>query len=328
MPIVPPPPFGGSSSNNSADTVFIDKVRRILRDQPVVFSESQPTDNTTGSLAAGSKPFRLQRAPVWTGLNRIFNLTAPGGPYTIDFDDVGLVPGAGHVNINTDTGEVIFPAAPAVGTLAITYQAVRYSNQQITDALYEGLSLLWPEIWNPQVDTTTVAVSPTQFEYALPTPAFQDQRTVLLQVEYAPPSGIVRYFKTSLWRMVYDTVAPKLIFQKLPPVASTVRLTYTQPLGDDTLGAVPILAQHLPVYYGLSRLLMDQETMRGRADDLPALTGESANPTGSALSTSSYWIAQFYEQLTKLSLNEPARYSVQSRAVERLGLSDFWTNTA
>src|SRR6266566_5441682 len=268
-----------AATNGRADALFIADVRRILRDQPVVFSESQPTDGTTGSLtAAGSKPFRLQRAPVWTGTNRIFVLTAPGGAYTVDFDDPTFIPAVGppaHVNIITDTGEVIFPAPPATGTLAVTYQSVRFSEAQVSAALYEGLQLLWPEIWNPITDTTSILVSPTQYEYALPA-VFQDQRVVLLSVEYAPPSGIIRYFKTSLWEQVRDSANPVIKFSRIPPIASTVRLTYVPPIGNGNLGQTPTQAAHLPTYFALARLLLDQDTMRTRSDDLPALTGEAA----------------------------------------------------
>jgi hypothetical protein len=325
MPTIPP--TSSQAQTGSADTVFINKVRRILRDQPVVFSESQPTDAATGSLAAGSKPFRLQRAPVWTGLNRVFALTAPGGPYLVDFDDTGFVPGAGHVNIITDTGEVVFPAAPAVGTLAVTYQSVRFSENQILDALYEGLQMLWPEIWNPNTDTTSILVSPTQYEYPLPA-IFQDQRVILMQVEYAPPSGIIRYFKTSLWDQVRDSVNPIIKFSRIPPIASTVRLTYAKPLGTGVLGSVPIEAAHLPTYFALARLLLDQDTMRTRSDDMPALTGEAAQAPGQSVQTANYWLQQFSTQLTRLGLDEPRRMSVAHRAVERLGLSDIWTDVA
>src|ERR1700730_13839581 len=136
MPVIIPQ--GNLSQNGNLDNYFVNKVRRILRDQPVVFGESQPTDATTGALTAGSKPFRLQRAPVWIGLNYVLVLTAPGGPWTIDLDDSPPTPPTGHVNINSDTGEIIFPTPPAVGTLAVTYQSVRFSEAQITDALYEG----------------------------------------------------------------------------------------------------------------------------------------------------------------------------------------------
>jgi hypothetical protein len=74
--------------------------------------------------------------------------------------------------------------------------------------------------------------------------------------------------------------------------------------------------------------LLDQDTMRSRSDDLPGLTGEAAQAPGSAMQTANYWLQQFSTQLNRLGLDEPRRISVAHRAVERLGLSDIWTDVA
>jgi len=209
--------------------------------------------------------------------------------------------------------------------LSVTYQSARFSDVQISAALYEGLQLLWPDIWNPTIDSTSINISPVQYEYPL-NAVFLDQRVILLSVEYAPPSGVVRYFKTSMWRQTRDVANPLLIFSRIPPVASTVRLTYAQPLGNGNLGGTPTEAAHLPTYYAMARLLLDQDTMRTRADDLPALTGEAAQQPGVAITAANYWLQQFSTQLTRLALDQPTRMMVQHRAVERLGLSQIWTD--
>jgi len=82
-------------------------------------------------LTAGAKPFRTQRAPIWTG-GAVPAVTAPSGPWTAIFDKT---PVAGQVEIVSDTGEIIFFAVPAAGNLNITYQAFRFSDQQIKDCL-------------------------------------------------------------------------------------------------------------------------------------------------------------------------------------------------
>jgi len=294
-----------------------------LRDQPVWFNEAPPTDGARGTISATSQPFRLQRAPVVP--NSATAVTAPGGPWTIDFDDSPDVPAAGHVNIKTDTGEVIFPAAPAVGTLAVTYQSVRFGDPQVLDALTEGLNMLFPEIWNPNVDSTSIPLSPVQLEYALPL-IFRDQRVTITDVELQPPSGILRSYRTSQWRGRADTLKPTLIFTSLKPAGQqmigTCVISYSGPFS--TLAQVPTIAQYLPVYYAIAKLLMDQEVMRGRSDDLPAQTGENASPAGGALNTASYWMERFYFETARLNIGEPARRLVTDRAVERLGLSTFW----
>jgi hypothetical protein len=301
----------------------IAKVRRMLRDNPTWVPEKYPTDGVTGAITPGSKPFKLQHPPIM--LSPLPVVTAPGGPYTVDFDDNGDVPAAGHVNIVSDTGEVIFPVAPALGTFAISYKGARFSDQQIKDALLEGMNMLWPEIWNPATDTTTIAVSPTQFEYSLST-LFQDQRCVILEVEYSPPSGFIRYYRTSLWRTLEDVQNPTLIFSELPPISSIIRITYSKTFAQ--LSEIPDQVAHLPRYYATARLLADQETMRSRSDDLPALTGENANPAGTSLAAAAFWLERFAEQVSKLALDLPARRSVADRSVEALGLSEFWTHVA
>lgn len=287
------------------------------------FQEAPPTDGARGTISATSQPFRLGGAPIVA--NPATTVTAPGGPWVVDFDDSPDVPATGHVNIKTDTGEIIFPAAPGTGTMAINYQRVRFGDTQVLDALTEGLNMLFPEIWNPNVDTTSIPLSPVQLEYNLPL-VFRDQRVTITEVELQPPGGFLRSYRTSQWRVLADTVTPKLIFSSLKPAGQqmigTCRISYSGPFS--TLAQVPTIAQYLPVYYAVAKLLMDQEVMRGRSDDLPAQTAENASPAGSALNTASYWMERFYFETSRLNIGEPARRSVTDRSVERLGLSTFW----
>lgn len=230
--------------------------------------------------------------------------------------------------IVTDTGELFFPTAPASGSIPLQYQVSRYSDQQIVDALIEGVDMLWPEVWNPApFDTSSIQPSPVQYEYALPA-AFQDQRAVLMDVETRPPQAWVRFERKSGWRVVNDVANPTLVFHRPPPVGGQVRLTYAVPIA--TLAGVPSIAQFLPVYYAVARLLADQEVMRSRADDLPALTGENAGgQPGSSTQTSAWYMQNmFAPALAKLSLGPPARRTMMDRAVERLGLSETWQRMA
>jgi hypothetical protein len=245
--------------------------------------------------------------------------------WTVDYNDAVLPPVANHVNVNTDTGELFFSAAPpALGTLAVSYQSTRFTDDQVLDALLEGMNNLWPEIWNPVTDTTTLSIiSPIQFEYAL-NAIFGDQRTIILDVEYSPPGGFNRFSRTSMWRQTLDIVSPMLIFAKLPPIASTVRLTYTQTF--QSLGDMPTQMQHLAKYYAIGFLMALGETMRTRADDLGALTAENSNPPGTSLQAAAWWLQQYDVQLKRFGMTEPTRMTVRNRTVERLGLSSFWND--
>jgi hypothetical protein len=309
-----------------SDSDWIIKVRRALRDLPAIQFENKPADAKTGGYVAGAAPFRLSHQPIVSGS---VLLTAPGGApgWTVDYNDTVLPPAANHVNVNTDTGELVFSSAPpAPGTVAVSYQSTRFTDDQILDALYEGMNNLYPHVWNPKTDTTTLSIiSPIQYEYGLDI-IFGDERTIILDVEYSPPDGIIQYFRTSMWRQTMDIQNPKLIFTDLPPIASTVRLTYTKSF--QSLGEVPSQVVHLCKYYALAFLMGVQEAMRTRADDVTQQTTESASPAGSSIQTAAWWLQQFQAQLDQFSQNEPARATVMNRVVERLHLSRFWTDAA
>lgn len=310
--------------NTLSDADWIIKVRRAMRDLPASQNDKFPTDGTTGGQLAGQKPFRLGHQPV---VASSVVLTAPGGPWTVDYNDpFPPGPAGGHVNVNTDTGEVTFPAAPAApGTLAASYLSTRFTDDQVLDALYEGMQNLYPHVWNPKTDTASFSIiSPIQFEYPMDM-IFGDQRTMILDLEYSPPP-FFQYFRTSMWRQTMDVQNPILIFADLPPIASKVRLTYAKTFA--ALSEVPSQVQHLCKYYALALLCGLQETMRTRSDDIKAQTNEDAAPSGMSLQTSAWWMQQFESQLDRFSQNEPARVSVMNRTVERLRLSTFWTDAA
>jgi hypothetical protein len=239
--------------------------------------------------------------------------------------------------ITSDTGEVQFPLAPPTGSVAIRYQTARYSDQQILEALYEGLGMLWPEVWSYQpFDLVSVLPSPVQYEYPLPVVPYADPKTIITQVETRPPQAWVRFRRISGWRFAQDPLTPTLIFERTPPTGGQVRITAVQPfqqLADvPGLGSTGILLPpaNLPVYYAVGRLLADAEVMRSRSDDLPALTGENAgSEKGGNLQTATFWFqSMFAPELAKLSIGKPARRMVAHRIVERLGLSSIWQEAA
>jgi hypothetical protein len=239
--------------------------------------------------------------------------------------------------ITTDTGEVWFPLAPTAGSINIQYQTARYSDQQMLEALYEGLGMLWPEVWSYQpFDLVSVLPSPVQYEYVLPVTPYADPKTLITQVETRPPQAWVRFRRISGWRFAQDPLAPTLIFERTPPVGGQVRITAVQPfqnLADvPGMGGTGILLPpaNLPVYYAVGRLLADAEVMRSRSDDLPALTGENAgSEKGGNLQTATFWFStMFSEELRKLSIGKPARRMIAHRIVERLGLSSIWQEAA
>jgi hypothetical protein len=275
--------------------------------------------------STGSNVGALGTLGAVAGVVNAFTYSTPPGS--------GIIPAM----IVSDTGEVFFPLAPLAGTVNLSYQTARYSDQQILDALYEGLGMLWPEIWSYQpADLTSVLPSPVQYEYVLPVAPYADQRIVVTEVEARPPQAWIRFRRISGWRFFNDPVTPTLIFERTPPAGGQVRITAVQPfqqLADvPGLGATGILLPpaNLPVYYAVGRLLADAEVMRSRSDDLPALTAENAgSEKGGNLQTATFWFStMFAQELKKLSIGKPARRMIQGRIVERLGLSALWQEAA
>ena len=282
--------------NGNPDAFFINEVRRILRDQPAWFTDSLPTDGTNGVVnVAGSKPLRLQRAPV---VRSGAVITAPGGTYTVVYD---VAPIAGQVEIISDTGEIVFNTAPASGTLSATYQTFRYADQQILDALIEGLKSLWPEIWQEQTDTS-LTPAPYLFEYTLPA-AFNDPRVEILLVEIRDPNIFVLPYK-EVDRYTRSGLTTLFLADLAYSPAGNIRITYNAPyiLLSDTEPQV----QHLPVYYAIGRLLADQEAARSRQDELVPLTGEGGSQSGVAQQTSSYWFSLYEREKARFARYIPS----------------------
>jgi hypothetical protein len=223
-------------------------------------------------------------------------------------------PGVGSLPayINSDTGETWFLYPPnSGGTIQLSYQAARFSDQEVTDALYEGLYLLFPEIWQPQLDTS-LAFSPTTTEYTLPA-VFNDPDVILYDLEMQPPSGILISIETGMWRRQGLST---LVVNRGWPSGSIIRLTYNAPylaLSDLELELAPA-----PTYYAAARLAADMETARSRQNDLVALTGEGGSQTGAGSSLVQLWTTLFENYKNRRKRQPPHRSIVPDRSVELL----------
>lgn len=295
------PPATGLS-----DAYFISRVRRSIREQAVWFEEPFTTDGIKGSVTvAGSQPFRLKRAPV-VAAGAVLSLAATN--QTVIYNGI---PGPGSfVNIVTDTGEFYWATPPLTGqSILVTYQAFRYSDQQILDALNDGLQEMWPQIWLPATDTSLL-FTPSFTEYTLPA-QFNDPRIEIIKLEIQPPSGILVSISTGQ----YDRQGlTNLIMKRGWPAGSIIRLTYNAPYS--SLGALEGQVSQLPIYYACYKILMDQESMRTRQNDLVALTGEGGSAPEIASATAQLWLDRFNKGVQRLAVPPPTRIDVPDRSVE------------
>ena len=74
----------------------------------------------------------------------------------------------------------------------------------------------------------------------------------------------------------------------------------------------------LPVYYACYKILMEQESMRTRQNDLVALTGEGGSAPEIASATAQLWLDKFNKTKTRLAIAAPNRQTVPDRSVEVL----------
>jgi len=205
------------------------------------------------------------------------------------------------VAVNPDTGEILFPAPPVVGNLNITYQSFRFSDQQILDALQDGMKAMYPQIWQLAQDTS-LAPSPVLYEYNLPA-VFGDMRIVLMEVELRIPNiQIIPFKRYKRWRRAGPLV---LAFMDRFSPAGIIRLNYNAPYS--VLADVDLIAMHLPCYYTMGLLLKEQEAMRTRATEMVPQTGEGGVKSGDATATSRDWFDLFERELERLGRPQPIR---------------------
>jgi hypothetical protein len=154
-------------ANGNANSFFIAEVRRILRDQAAWFTDSIPTDGTNGVVnVAGSKPFRLQRAPIVTAGAVV---TAPPAvnsgitTWTPTYNATDAAPPAPSISDAGVTGTL------AAGTYQAWYTYVYPGGETIPGPLSTALTI----VAGHGIQTATIAVTPATATairtYLLPT---------------------------------------------------------------------------------------------------------------------------------------------------------------
>src|SRR5215467_4994611 len=310
-----PSPF----PNGNPDAYFIARVRREIADRPVTFKDPFTGDGLTGGATAGQTPWICSRKPVINPSRENLQagagllVTVAGVAQTVTYDSPNP-PGAGVINVITETGEMYFGTVPTAGqSILASYQSARFGTDQILDALTEGLNQLYPEIYQAQTDSS-ISLSPTTTEYALPA-VLSDPRVMPLTVEVAPPSGIITYFDTGLWDTVGANGGILKMIQAWPP-GSILRITYNQPY--QALSDVEPQCMWLPVYYACATLLAIQETKRSRQGDLIAVAGEGGSKPGDGAKVAEMWMNKYLAAKAQFAREEPVATTVKDRIVERL----------
>jgi len=267
------------------------------------------TKNAQG-LTSSVQDARLETTTyAYDAYGNLTSTTVAAGARVAVYD---VAPTGTQVAIVTDTGEFYFVAPPAgAQSILSSYQATRYSDTQILDALQDGMNEMWPDIWLPAIDTSII-FTPSFTEYTLPS-MFNDPRVQILSLEVQPPSGIL----ISLVSGKYDRVGlTTLKMGRGWPAGSIIRIVYN---GQYTnLADLEQQVEQLPVYYACYKILMDQETMRTRSNDLVGLSGEGSSAPEVASATAQLWLDRFKDARQRLAVARPTRSVNPDRSVEML----------
>lgn len=300
MPVTQVPPPIAADSTGQPDSQWISDVRDALEDYPRWLLETWTADGVNGVNTAGAAPLGVQ-FPKINGSSAAGDntplVTDNGAPITVV--DFPTAPIAGQVQVNYDTGELIFGTVPANGhTINVTYQTCKWRDKSILTGLIDGLRAMFPVVGKTYTDTS-VQIQVNQWDYQLPS-WFNDPRSKIISIE------------------VNDLNIPTEPFKMAPPGEERVglgvlHLPWSQRFGPTAvlrivgwgpylrLGDLEPQLYNLPIYYALGVLLPKKETKRIREDPLvPAAQIGAAQPT-LHMQTGDYWARRFDVALANLA---------------------------
>lgn len=276
------------------DSQWITAVRDALEDYPEYTIESWTADGTNGVVGASASPLKTAKRPINDSSLTVRDNTA-GTNYSIITSGT---PTGTNVLANLNTGELQFPAAPTAGdVIQISYQACKWRDQKILDALYAGLRAMFPLVGKVYTDTS-VNIQVNVWDYTLPVWA-QDPRSRVMNIEIRDPGITVEPYRQLAggFNRVNVTQVHIPRSQRYSPTAN-LRIVGWGPYL--TLGDLEPQLFHLPVWYALSVLLPKKESFRIRQDTAVPLTMEGGQQPGILTQTGDYYLKRFEAELERL----------------------------
>lgn len=284
------------------DAQWIADVRDALEDFPRWLLEQTVADGVNGVNTAGAAPISIQfpkingSAAAGDNTPLITDIT---GPQVYTVVDYPAIPTGTQVQVNYDTGELLWATAPVVGhTLQASYQTCKWRDKSILTGLVDGLRAMFPVVGKTYTDNS-IQIAVNQWDYQLPH-WFNDPRSRIISIE------------------VNDLNIPTQPYQPAPPGEERVglgilHLPWAQHFGPTAklriVGWGPYLKladlepqlYNLPIYYALGVLLPKRETKRIREDTLvPVAQLGAAQPT-LHMQTGDYWARRFDAALANLA---------------------------
>jgi hypothetical protein len=284
--LIEPGIFG--SEAGISDHVFVQRLRQLLRDNPISANE-QANGNGTSTY------FQMQKVPVYD--DKYLVVAVDGIQIPLVASRIQVAPG--NCWMDTDTGQLVFGTAPDVGAgnIIIQKQRVRWSNSVLLQSLNGGLRQLFPTLFKWAVDTS-VTLQVNQWDYTLPN-AFWDPRVRILSVSIQEvPSSVNRPVPISGFTQRGLTTIDIPTSQRYTPGA-TVWIEYTAPYR--SLTELEPQAYDLPLWYAAAQLLGFDEARRTRMDTITPTVESSASPPMYQQNAGSWFLTQFKVLLTQLA---------------------------
>jgi hypothetical protein len=293
-PFVPHPNPVAATETGLADQTWINDLRDSLRDYPQGGNKDTITaDGTSGVFSATAVPYYCSKKPI-SDNPADFNLAVGAQVYTAIFSGT---PTGFQVLVNPDTGELIFPSAPAAAALiSWTYKTLRWRDQTLGDKLYAGLRRMFPKVGKTYSDIT-IPIQVNVWDYTLPE-FMADPRSKLLNVEVADP-----FIPTEPFRPLKNYERINLTTLHIPQSqryspAAQLRITVWGPYL--RLGDLEPQLYYLPIWYAMGTLLASEEAKRIRSDMAVTVQQEGARPPLTQVQAAAFYINRFETELADL----------------------------
>jgi hypothetical protein len=278
------------SEGGVSDLTFANRLRELLRDQPVPANEQ-----TSGN--GQSTNFQLNRVPVYLDQYIQVVITAGGiptpVPVVLDRNQLN----ASNCFIDAVVGQVVFGSPPAVGNnnIAVQHMRVRWTDGVLIASLYGGLRQLFPALFKRQLDTS-ITMQVNQWVYQLPQD-FWDPRVQIISAWIREvPSSVNRPIPISgVYRMGLDQV--QIPTSQVFTPGATLFLEYKSPYR--SLSELEPQAYDLPLFYAAGQLLGFDEARRSRIDTQSPAAEASANPPGTQQNAGQWYMTQFRQMLAQ-----------------------------
>jgi hypothetical protein len=295
MPTSQVPAPVASDTTGLPDSQWISSVRDGLEDYAEYTLETWTSDGTNGVVGPAANPLKTTKRPINDGSLSVRDNTA-----AVNFTVITSgTPSSTQVLANLNTGELTFLTAPAAAhAIQISYQAVKWRDQKILDALTGGLRAMFPRVGKTYTDTST-NIQVNVWDYTLPLWC-QDPRSRLFNVKVRDPGITVEPYRQlgGGWTRINLTTLHIPRSQYYSPTANLQLVGWGPYL---TLGDLEPQLYDLPIWYALSVLLPKKESFRLRQDTAVPLTQEGGQQPTLLTQTGEYYAQRFERELERLA---------------------------